>query len=434
MAWEFSTDPATQAQLDWARRLVDDELIPLESITYHLDHARLQRLLVPFKARVKEAGLWAAHLPPEHGGQGAGQLKLALLHEILGRCDLGPEVFGCQPPDSGNAELLAAGADEAQRQRWLYPLMAGEIRSAFCLTEPHNPGSDPTEITTRCERDGDSWVLSGHKWFSSNASIADILIVMAVTDPSAPPHRRASMLVVPVNTPGVVRVRDVPTMHHPDIEGNDALMNRAGGHTEVRFEQCRVPLDHMVGQPGDGFILAQKRLGGGRIHHGMRMLAQCHRAFEMLLERAASRQNRGKPLGAMQMVQEAVAESHLEIEMARLLTLRAAWEMDRDHHSPATRRMIAMVKLQLPRVLMGVLDRAIQLHGALGYSCDMPLEYMYRAARALRIADGADDLHKQTIARDLLKGVTPVQGWPSEHMPTRRARAIERFGHLLNDL
>ncbi len=431
MAWDFATEPTFQKQLDWMRCFVDTDIIPLELISGDLDQPQLDILLAPLKEQVKAAGLWATHLPPEYGGQGMGQLPLALMHEVLGRSVLAPEVFGNQAPDSGNAELLAVGANEEQKKRWLYPLMAGELRSSFCLTEPDTAGSDPTTIRTTCRRDGDQWCLDGHKWFSSNASVADFLLVMAVSDPDAPPHQRAAMVVVPRNTPGLILMRDVGTMAHANEDG--ALMRRIGGHTELRFENCRVPLDHMIGAPGEGFLLAQKRLSGGRIHHGMRMIGQCLRAYDMLCERAASRQLRGQALGSMQRVQDMVADSASEITMARLLTLHAAWRMD--HVDARESRVdIAMVKYQVPRILYQVLDRAIQLHGALGYSTDLPLEEMYRQARALRIADGADELHRQTIARAVLRDVKPVTGWPTEHIPTQRAAALERFGVLLESL
>lgn len=435
MAWDFATEPEFQARLDWMQRFVDEELIPLELVIDGLNQRQLDALWAPFKQRVKDAGLWAAHLEPEHGGQGLGQVKLALMHEILGRTELAPEIFGCQAPDSGNAELIAVGATEAQKQRWLHPLLEGRMRSSFSLTEPHNSGSDPTGIQTRCERDGDHWVINGHKWFASNASVADFLVVMAVTDPDAPPHKRAAMLIVPRDTPGLILVRDVPTMSHPDAVADDFLMDRIGGHTEVKFVDCRVPLDHMIGAPGDGFILAQKRLGGGRIHHAMRMIGQCRRAFEMIRERVVSRHTRGKPLASQQLIQEMVAESWTEIEMVRLLVLKAAWTMDRfGPYGRESRTEIAMVKLHTPRVLLAVLDRAIQIHGALGYTADMPLERMYRAARALRLADGADEVHKPTIARLVLDGAVPVEGWPSEHIPTRRKQALGRFGPLLEEV
>lgn len=432
MSWDFQTDPELQTRLDWARQFVDDTIIPLELVSGHLSQRQLDVLLAPYKQQVKAAGQWAAHLEPEHGGQGLGQLPLALLHEILGRSTLAPEVFGCQAPDSGNAELLAVGADEAQRERWLKPLLAGELRSCFALTEPHTAGSDPTAITTSCRQDGDEWVIDGEKFFASNASIADFILMMVVTDPEAPPHRRAAMVIVPKGTPGLSIVRDVGTMHHTGLADDGAVTNRAGGHSHLRMENCRVPLDHMVGAPGEGFLLAQRRLGGGRIHHCMRMIGQCQRAFEMLLERAASREVKGRPLGHQQMVQSMIAECYSDIEMARLLVLRAAWAMDTEGPaSDAARRDISTAKFRVPAVLHKVVDDAIQIHGALGYSSDLPLEEMYRLARALRVADGADEVQKQAVAKLLLKPVTPVSGWPSAWLPGIRDAARKRFAEEL---
>jgi acyl-CoA dehydrogenase len=432
MAWDFSTDADFEHDLAWVREFVDETVIPLEIAGEGLNQRQLDALWAPFKQQVKDRGLWAAHLPPEHGGGGMGQLRLALLQEVLGRSVLAPEIFGCQAPDSGNAELLAAGASEEQTKRWLEPLLAGRVRSTFALTEPGNSGSDPTGITTRCERDGDEWVINGRKWFASNSSVSDFMLVMAVTDPAAPAHRRAAMLVVPCQHPGVELLRDVGSMHHPF--SGDALMDRIGGHTEVQFTNCRVPLDHMIGEPGDGFVLAQKRLGGGRIHHAMRCLGQAARAFEMMCERAVSRVTQGKPLGKHQMVQDMIAESHAELEMARLLVLRAAWRMDQSgDYSREARREIALVKFVVPRTLLAIIDRAIQIHGALGYTSDLPLEEMYRTARALRITDGADEVHKQTVARELLRNWVAVEQ-PSEYMPARRRRAQELFGERVRQV
>jgi len=429
MSWDFRTEPEFEARLQWIRSFVDEQILPLELAGDGLNQRQLDLLWAPFKDEVRRQGLWAPHLPPEHGGGGMGQVRLALIHEILGRSVLAPEIFGCQAPDSGNAELLAVGANAQQKERWLYPLLEGRVRSTFALTEPHTSGSDPTGITTRCIRDGDEWVINGHKWFASNASVSDFMIVMAVSDPEAAPHRRAAMLVVPCRHPGVRLLRDVGSMHHPGAAREGDLMERIGGHTEVLFEDCRVPLDHMIGEPGEGFVLAQKRLGGGRIHHAMRCIGQANRAFEMMCERAVSRETRGAALARQQMIQDMVAESFAELEMARLLVLRAAWIMDQSgDYSREARKQIALVKFVVPRTLLAIVDRAIQVHGALGYTSDMPLEEMYRVARALRIADGADEVHKQSLARELLRGVEPVEGQPTEYVPERRRRAEERFG------
>lgn len=432
MAWDFSTPADFQAELDWMHDFVDNTLAPLELLYDGLNQSQLDLVWAPLKQQVKERGLWAPHLPPEHGGQGYGQVRLALMHEILGRTELAPEIFGCQGPDSGNAELLAVGASEEQKKRWLYPLLAGEVRSTFSLTEPDTSGSDPTGIKTRCEQDGNEWVINGHKWFASNASVSDFTVLMAVTDPQAPPHKRASMLVVPKNTPGMKVVRDVGTMSHPGHAAEGELMDRIGGHSEVVFDNCRVPIDHMIGEPGEGFVLAQKRLGGGRIHHAMRMIGQCYKAFEMLKERAVSRHTRGKPLARQQMVQAMIADSYAEISMARLLVLKSAWTMDEEGpFSKAARLDIAASKFAIPNILLTVIDRAIQLHGALGYSSDMPLEGMYRSARALRLADGADEVHKQTVARLLLEEVDAVDSFPSEHIPSRRRSAAKQFESVI---
>ena len=429
MAWDFSTEPEFQQTLDWIREFVDETIIPIDLLCDGLNQRQLDALWAPLKEEVKSRGLWAPHLGPEHGGQGMGQMKLALIHEILGRHHLAPEIFGCQGPDSGNAELLAVGANETQRKRWLEPLMKGELRSTFSMTEPFTASSNPTEMTTRAIREGDEWVINGHKWFASNASVSDFTLLFCITDPDAPPHQRASMIVVERGTPGMTVVRDVGSMSHPHVSEPGHLYDRIGGHSEIVFENCRVPLDHMIGEPGEGFLLSQKRLGGGRIHHAMRCIGQAQYAFEMMCERAASRQTRGRPLGQMQMVQDMIAESYTQLETARLVVLRAAWAMDQhDDHGSSARTEISMIKYYVPKLTLEIIDRAIQIHGALGYTTDMPLEQMYRQGRALRIADGADEIHKQAMARQILKGVKPVDGWPSEHLPTKRAEAQRRFG------
>ena len=429
MAWDFSTEPKFQKKLDWIRDFVDNTIIPLDLLCEGLNQAQLDKLWAPLKCEVKKQGLWAPHLEPEDGGQGMGQVHLAQIHEILGRHSLASEMFGCQGPDSGNMELLAVGATPAQRERWLDPLIRGEVRSSFSMTEPFTASSDPTEMTTRAVREGDEWVINGHKWFASNASVADFTLLFAITDPEAPPHQRASMIVVPKGTPGMTVVRDVGSMSHPHTSEPGLLYDRIGGHSEVLYEDCRVPLDHMIGAPGEGFLLSQKRLGGGRIHHAMRCIGQAQYAFEMMCERAVSRNTKGKPLGKMQMVQDMIAESYTQLETARLIVMRAAWTMDqRGGHGSNSRTEISMIKYYVPKLTLEIVDRAIQIHGALGYTTDMPLEQMYRQGRALRIADGADEVHKQAMARALLKEVTAVEGWPSEHLPTRRAEARVRFG------
>jgi acyl-CoA dehydrogenase len=424
MAWDFSTDPAFQEQLDWMTSFVREEIWPLETLDLSLE--QLDRVLAPLQDRVKARGLWAAHLPPDLGGQGFGQVRLGLMHEVLGSTPYAPLAFGNQAPDSGNSEILALAGTDEQKEHWLHPLLAGDIRSAFSMTEP-GAGADPTLLATRATPDGEDWVIDGHKWFSSNASIADVLIVMAVTDPDARPHQRASMFIVPVDTPGVRILRDVPTMEHPEPR-----WAQMGGHAEVLYEGVRVGADALLGPRGAGFLIAQQRLGPGRIHHCMRWLGVARRAFDMLCERATYRYAFGSTLAEKQTVQNWIADSAAEMQAARLMTLHAAWVMD-TQGATAARQEIALIKFFGAKVLHDVVDRALQAHGSLGYSTDLPLEQMYRFARAARIYDGPDEVHRQSVARQILRGYeAPADGVPSEHVPTRRAAARERFADLLD--
>ena len=437
MAWDFETEPEFEAKLAWMRTFVREEIMPLETLAedFRAPGGRevFQRIVAPLKEEVKRQGLWAAHLPPDMGGMGFGQVKLGLMHEILGQCAYAPSVFGNNAPDSGNAELLSVGGTPAQRDQWMTPLLEGTLRSCFSMTEP-NAGADPTLLTTTAVRDGDEWVINGHKWFSSNASVADFLIVMCKTgDTSESAYRAFSMIIVPTRTPGVNILRDVPTMGEPDHKTGEP-----GGHAEIVYDNVRVPFENVVGGEegiGQGFALAQKRLGPGRIHHAMRWLGQSQRAFDMLCERALTRYTHGSILAEKQMIQDWIAESHAEMQAARLLTLQAAWKMDQlhaqgKHHSDA-RVEIGVIKFWGAKVLYNVIDRAIQIHGSLGYTTDLPLESMYRAARAARIYDGPDEVHKVTVARQLLKRYRPSDP-PLEHVPTRRAAALEKFAAYLD--
>ncbi|HEV3230450.1 MAG TPA: acyl-CoA dehydrogenase family protein, partial [Solirubrobacteraceae bacterium] len=417
MAWEFSTEPEFQRELDWMREFVREEIWPIETLARDLELDQLRRVLAPLQERVKERGLWAAHLPPELGGQGFGQVKLGLMHEILGTTPYAPMAFGNQAPDSGNAEILALAGTPEQKERWLYPLLAGDLYSAFSMTEP-GAGADPTLLQTQAVRDGDEWVINGHKWFSSNASIADFLIVMAVTDPEARPHQRASMLIVPTDTPGVNILRDVPTMEHPD-----QTHGRLGGHAEILYEDVRVPADSLLGAQGAGFLIAQQRLGPGRIHHCMRWLGVSRRAFDMLCERALYRFTHGSVLAEKQTVQNWIADSAAQMHAARLMTLHAAWVMD-TQGAAAARQEISLIKFFGAQVLHDVIDRALQAHGSLGYSTDLPLEAMYRFARGARFYDGPDEVHRASVARLILRGYKPPSdGIPTEHVPRRREAA-----------
>ena len=420
MSIDFSVEPEYQEKLDWALAFVKEEIEPLEVLG--LTEEQLARAVRPLRQQVKDHELWAGHLDEELGGQGYGQVKLALLNEIVGRSTLiAPIVFGNQAPDSGNSEILGLYGTDEQKERWLFPLLRGEIRSAFSMTEP-GAGSDPTLISTRAVRDGDEWVITGHKWFTSNGSKADFLIVMCVTNPDVSPYEGMSMIIVPKGTPGLNVVRDVGGI------GGDAV------HAEILYEEVRVPAGNLLGGEGQAFVIAQKRLGPGRIHHCMRWLGQCGRALDMLCERALSRYAHGSLLAEKQTVQNWIADSWTEMHAFRLMTLHAAWVID-EHGSSAARTEIAAIKFFGAKVLHDVIDRAVQVHGSLGYSTDMPLEQMYRLARSARIYDGPDEVHRVTVARRVLRGYEPAKGeWPTEHIPTRREAARARFADLLDEV
>ncbi|MCU1429940.1 MAG: bbsG 2 [Actinomycetia bacterium] len=423
MVWDFSTEPEFEAKLAWARQFMRERVYPLETLP--LDDGQFRRLTAPLKEETKQAGLFAAHLPPELGGTGYGQVKLALLNEIVGSSAIiGPVVFGSQPPDSGNAELIAIAGTADQKARYMRPLLDGELRSCFSMTE-QGRGSDPTLIETRAVLDGGEWVINGQKWFSSNGSVADFIIVMCRTNDRENAHDRFSMIIVPKGTPGV-HIRDVPSMQHP-YERPPMYANES----EITYENVRVPAENILGEEGKAFVLAQQRLGPGRIHHCMRWLGQSKRAFDMLCERAVSRSVHGSMLAEKQSVQNWIADSLAEIEAARLMTLHAAWRIDRDGVA-AARTEISMIKFFGAQVLHNVIDRALQVHGSLGYSADLPLEEMYRTARSARIYDGPDEVHRVTVARRVLRGYEPVD-MPTEHVPTRRLAAMAVYGALLAD-
>jgi acyl-CoA dehydrogenase len=426
MAWDFSTEPEFQEHLDWMQAFVREEIQPLETLINELEWDQMMRAMEPLREQVKERGLWAAHLDEELGGQGFGQVKLGLMHEILGTTPLAPFAFGNAAPDSGNSEILALAGTPEQKERYLYPLLEGDLKSAFSMTEPNSAGSDPTLLKTSAVKDGDDWVINGHKWFSSNGSIADFLIVMAVTDPDARKYQKASMFVVDVDTPGVEIVRDVPTMEHPQES-----WAKYGNHAEIVYENVRVPGSALLGAQGAGFLIAQQRLYPGRIHHCMRWLGVSRRAFDMLCEYAQLRETSAGKLAEKQTVQNWIADSAAQMDAARLMTLHAAWKMDTEGVA-AARREISLIKFFGAEVLHDVIDRALQIHGSLGYSTDMPLEGMYRYARAARFYDGPDEVHRESVARQILRGYeAPADGVPTEHVPTRRAAAREKFSWLL---
>ena len=349
-------------------------------------------LIQSLRAKAKEEGLWAPHVPPEAGGTGQGFLAYAHLNEEIGRSTYAQLVFGCQAPDAGNAEILHLFGTEEQKERWLRLLVAGEIRSFFSMTEPEVPGSDPTTLRTTARRDGDEWVIDGHKWFSSGADGAAFGIVMAVTDPDAEAHRRASQILVPADTPGVEIVRPIPVMGHAGSGWST--------HCEVWYREVRVPVANTLGEPGDGFRIAQKRLGPGRIHHVMRWLGQMQRAFELLCSYSLEREAFGSRLADKQTVQNWIADSAAAIHACRLMTLDAAHKIDEGDEA---RVEVSVIKFYAAQALHDVVDRAIQVHGARGLTDETPLAAMYAMARGARIYDGPDEVHRMVVSRRILK-------------------------------
>ena len=347
------------------------------------------------KARARAEGLWNLFLPDSEYGAGLTNLEYAPLAEITGRVHWAPEVFNCSAPDTGNIEILAQFGTPEQKRDWLRPLLDGEIRSAFAMTEPEVASSDATNIQLTIRREGDDYVLDGRKWWISGAMRprCKIMIVMGKTAPDAPDrHRQQSMILVPVETPGVTLVRNLPVFGYIENES----------HCEVTFESVRVPASNLLGGEGDGFAIAEARLGPGRIHHCMRCIGAAQRALELMCARVSGRVAFGKPLAQQGVIQEWIAESAIEIEQARLLTLKAAWMID-TVGKKAAQNEIAMIKVVAPRVMTRVADRAIQAFGGAGVSDDFPLAGMYAGGRTLRLADGPDEVHKRAVARSLLR-------------------------------
>lgn len=381
------------------RAFMEQHVYPNESRLLAEDETA-DALIAELQAKAKEAGLWAPHLPPEAGGSGGGFIEYAYVNEEIGRSAVAQLVFGCQAPDAGNAEILHLYGTPEQKERFLRPLVAGETRSFFGMTEPEVAGSDPTLLRGRAERHGDEWVINAHKWFSSGADGAGFGIVMVVTDPDAEPHRRASMIIVPTDAPGYELVRRIPVMGHTG--------RGWGTHCETRFTNVRVPVENTLGEPGDGFRIAQKRLGPGRIHHVMRWLGQMQRAFELMCSYALEREAFGSTLAEKQTVQNWIAESAAEIQACRLMTLQAAHRLDEGDEA---RVEISLVKFYAARVLGEVIDRAIQVHGGLGLTDDTPLALMWRMARGGRVYDGADEVHKMVVARRILRSFEDGGVW-----------------------
>jgi alkylation response protein AidB-like acyl-CoA dehydrogenase len=391
--------------LDWVDQFCREEIEPLELVfpfAVRMRDPKMQALVDPLRAKVKEQGLWAIFLDKELGGPGFGQLKLALVNEIIGRYGTAPAIFGCQAPDTGNMELLAAYGTEVQKERWLHPLLNQKIWSAYSMTEPQG-GSDPDLFKTSAIRDGDEWVINGEKWFTSAGRYADIIFVMCTN----------GIFIVPKDTPGV------------------EIMDQPRTHDHIVYRDVRIPLDHLLGPENGGKVLAQRRLGGGRIHHAMRAIAQCKRAFDMMCERALSRESHGKVIAEHQMVQSAIADSYAEINMLRLLVLWTAWTID-NSSTQASRTQIAACKYTAAKVLKDVAYRAIHIYGSLGVTNLTPLQAMWNGSPTMSVMDGVDEVHKVTVARDVLKGYSPHEGlWPSEYFPVKREEARKKFADAM---
>lgn len=397
---DFSIDPATEALVGRVREFVDRRLVPLEPALLESGIAPLLPEIRALREEVQQSGLWGPSYPRELGGLGLDLVAHGLVSEALGRCPLGHYVFGCNAPDSGNAELLHLYGSDDQKRRWLEPLARGLIRSCFGMTEAANSGANPLMLATSARLEDDQWVINGDKWFTTGADGSALCIVMAVTDPEAPIHQRASMLLVPTDTPGYRLVRNTPVMGHA---GTDLF-----SHGELRFEDCRVPSSNLLGARGEGFRLAQARLGPGRIHHCMRWLGVCQRALELMARRAALREisPEGRRLADSDIVRAWMAESAAEIKASRLMVLQAAWKIVHAG-ARAARDDISIIKFYVAGVMQRVLDRALQVHGGLGMTDYTVLAWFYREERAARIYDGPDEVHKLSVAKRLLKSVAP---------------------------
>ncbi len=344
------------------------------------------------RKKAKAAGLWNLFLPDKEYGAGLTNFEYAHLCELMGRSFYGARAFNCMAPDTGNMEILAEFGTPEQKEKWLKPCLEGEMRTCFSMTEPETPGSDPTQLKTRAVREGDYYVINGHKWFTSNAIGSSFAIAMVVTDPDAEPHRRASQIIVPTDTPGFNLVRPVPVMGHAG----------GGGHCEIIYKDCRVPVTNVLGREGDGFAISQARLGPGRIHHCMRTIGVAERALELMCKRANTRWTHGSYLADKANIQDWIADSRMEIDSTRLMVLYAAWKMDTEGKKQA-RNEISMIKVMAANMVMRVCDRAIQVYGAAGVSDDFPIARMWRESRSLRIADGPDEVHRMVVARRELR-------------------------------
>lgn len=392
----FTGSDRAQSYVKDLTAFMEDRIYPAEAVYQEQmraagDPHHHPQILEDLKAEARNRGLWNLFHPHPEWGPGLTNLEYAPLAEIMGRSPaLAPEACNCAAPDTGNMEVFTLFGTDEHKQRWLEPLLAGTIRSAFAMTEPGVASSDATNIEMSMRRDGDDYLLNGRKWFASNALHANckVLIVMGKTDPSAPPHRQQSMMVVPIDAPGVQVIRNLPVFGYQDREG----------HAEIVFDNVRVPSSDVLSGEGEGFAISQARLGPGRIHHCMRAIGMAERALELMCRRAESRTTFGRKLSERANIQDWIAEARIEIEQTRLLTLKAAWMMDTVGNKQA-RVEIAAIKVAAPNMALKIVDRAIQLHGAGGVTEDFPLASFWAHLRTLRLADGPDEVHKRSIAR-----------------------------------
>jgi acyl-CoA dehydrogenase len=409
---DFAYSPKVEALRAELQAFMDEHVVPAniawrrlyEQGTYPLS------VLEPLKEKAKAAGLWnlfLPHLPEGIPGQGLSNLEYAPLAEIMGRLFWAPEVFNCGPPDTGNMELLNIAATPEQREQWLNPLLRGEIRSCFAMTEPDVASSDATNIATRIERDGNEYVINGRKWFITGATHPEckVAIVMGVIAPDAPAHRRQSMILVPMDAPGLTVVRNIPFMNLNEIEG----------HCELVFKDVRVPASNLLAEEGSGFALAQARLGPGRIHHCMRFIGQCELALELMGERALNRIAFGKPLAERETIRDWIALSRMEIDQARLMVLRTAWIIDQ-HGNKAARNEVSMIKVIVPRLQVNVMNRAIQVFGSAGLSPDTPLANFWTWGRSLQLGDGPDEVHLMGIGKAEIARIKAMNGQAQRYL------------------
>lgn len=422
MSWSFETDADFQRELDWISQFVREEIEPLDHVLgspWDIHAPNFKKLVRPLQKIVKDRKLWACHLGPELGGQGYGQVKLALMNEILGRSNFGPIIFGAHAPDSGNSEILAHYGTPEQKKLYLEPLLANDVVSCYAMTEPQG-GADPQVFSTRAVRDGDDWVISGKKWFASNARYAAFFIVMAVTEPDVPVHKGSTMFIVPAGTPGLDIIRNISCG-----DGEDT-------HGYIELDKVRVASSQILGPVGEGFVVAQVRLGGGRVHHAMRTIGQAQKALDAMCERALSRSTQGSRLADKQMVQERIADSWIELEQFRLLVMRTAWRIDKYQDYRKVRKDIAAVKAAMPKVLHDIAARALHIHGSIGASNEMPFAAMVNRSFQMGLADGPTEVHKITIAKQLLRDYQACEDlFPPYHLLAAAATAQQKFKAVL---